>query len=58
MFFYNGEKKRGSHHYDSTIFPHIASASVKGKWNLSEYHNELSPLLEKYQINKNIRGVY
>ena len=58
VFFYNGEKKRGSHHYDSTIFPHIASASVKGKWNLSEYHNELSPLLEKYQINKNIRGVY
>ena len=57
-FFYNGEKKRGISHYDSSIFPHIASASVKGKWNLSEYNKELLPLLEKYKINANDRGTY
>jgi hypothetical protein len=31
---------------------------VKGKWNLSEYEEELLPLLKKYEVELSIRGVY
>ena len=58
LFCYNGENKRGIYHYDSIVFPHIATALVEGKWNLSEYEEELLPLLSKYKIDASIRGVY
>lgn len=48
---YNGESLRGSSHYDSNIYPYIATAVVKGKWNLSEYPNELKSLFNEYKIN-------
>jgi len=54
---YNGEPKRGTHHYDSNVFPYIATAIVKGKWDVGTYPKELPPLLTKYKIDKNIRGV-
>jgi len=54
---HHGEPKRGIYHYDSVVFPHIATAVVKGKWNLSEYKEELTPLLEKHSIDTSIRGV-
>jgi hypothetical protein len=53
---YNGEKLRGMYHYDSSVFPYISTAIIKGKWNLSEYKEELSPLIKEYNINVNIRG--
>lgn len=53
---YLDEKKRGMFHYDSKVFPHIATAISKGKWNYSEYSNELNILLSHYNINKSIRG--
>ena len=54
----NGESVRhGSQHYDSFIFPYIATAIIKGRWNLKEYSNELLPLFLKYNINPNKRGV-
>ena len=56
ILYYNDETKRGMHHYDSSIVPYIASAIVKGKWNISEYPTELPPLLQKYNININKRG--
>tara|TARA_R110000851_G_scaffold331492_1_gene505699 strand:+ start:11268 stop:12014 length:747 start_codon:yes stop_codon:yes gene_type:complete len=56
ILYYNDEPKRGMHHYDSSIVPYIASAIVKGKWNISEYPTELPPLLQKYNININKRG--
>tara|TARA_B100000686_G_C16779608_1_gene970927 strand:- start:227 stop:979 length:753 start_codon:yes stop_codon:yes gene_type:complete len=56
VFYQNGEPKRGMYHYDTEIFPHVSTALVKGKWNISEYPKELSPLLEKYGINVDIRG--
>ena len=37
------DKKRGLFHYDSNIFPYIATAIVKGKWNYSEYKNDSKP---------------
>jgi len=58
LLYYKGEPKRGIHHYDSTIFPFVASALVRGKWNVSEYSKELIPLLDKYNIDINVRGTY
>lgn len=48
---YNGEAKRGSAHYDSNIYPYIATAVVKGSWNMQEYSNELTSLFYEYKIN-------
>jgi hypothetical protein len=56
LFVYKGEQKRGIYHYDSFVFPHIATAFVKGKWNLKEYSHELSPLLKQFGIDINKRG--
>lgn len=53
---YDDEPKRGGNHYDSSVYPYIATALVKGKWIMSEYANELTPLLQNYNIDKNIRG--
>ena len=58
VFYYAGEPKRGIHHHDSSVLPFIASAIVKGKWNLSEYPAELGSMLEEYGINPNIRGIH
>jgi hypothetical protein len=52
-----GEKKRGLYHYDSLIFPYIATAINKGKWNLIEYQQELNPMFEEYGINPFERGM-
>ena len=58
LYCYHGEPKRGIYHHDSVVIPHVATALVKGKWNMSEYEKELTPLLEKYNIDTSIRGVY
>lgn len=52
----HGEPKRGIYHYDSNVFPYIATAIIKGKWNLKEYFDELYPLLKEYNINPDKRG--
>jgi len=51
------ERKRGIYHYDSPVFPYIATAVVKGKWNMSEYQKELDELFGKYNINPFERGI-
>jgi hypothetical protein len=51
------ESKRGIYHYNSPVFPYIATAISKGKWNISEYEKELSDLFLEYSINSNFRGV-
>jgi hypothetical protein len=56
LYYYGGEPKRGRFHCDSNIYPYIATAIVKGKWNYSEYKNELTILHNEYKIDKNIRG--
>jgi hypothetical protein len=53
-----GEIKRGSDHYDSLVFPYIATAIVRGKWNYLEYRNELENILNEYNIDKNNRGLF
>tara|TARA_R110000744_G_scaffold294066_1_gene404343 strand:- start:2030 stop:2710 length:681 start_codon:yes stop_codon:yes gene_type:complete len=51
------EKQRGIHHCDSIVFPYIATAINKGKWNMSEYNNELNELFGEYNINPFERGI-
>lgn len=56
LYHYNGENQRGLLHYDSDIYPYIATALVRGKWNIKEYSLELNKLLTEYNINLNKRG--
>lgn len=56
LYHYNGEPKRGLNHTDTSVYPYIATALVKGKWNISEYPNELTPILNENNIDINIRG--
>jgi hypothetical protein len=51
------EKKRGIYHYDSEVFPYVATAIVKGKWNFSEYPKELEEVLSFCEIDKKLRGI-
>ena len=57
MSYLGTEKKRGIYHYDSKVWPYIATAIVKGKWNVSEYPEELSMMFEKYNVDPKIRGI-
>jgi hypothetical protein len=50
-----GEKKIGLFHYESLVFPYIATAIVKGNWNFSEYPI-LKEILEECNIDPKIRG--
>ena len=54
---YNGEPLRGLCHHDSTVYPYIATAIVKGRWNVSEYRNELNKVFIEYDINPLHRGI-
>ena len=56
LFCYYGESKRGLYHYDSSVFPHISTALVKGKWNMSEYPREMSDLINHYRLDVTKRG--
>jgi len=48
--------KQIGNHFNSVIFPYIATAVVNGKWNCSEYNDELNALFNEFSIDKNIRG--
>lgn len=49
-------KQRGMYHFDSLVYPYIATAIVKGKWNFQEYP-ELKNLLDIYNIkSRNYNG--
>jgi|GEM_PF-4929203 len=56
LYCYYNEKKRGLYHYDTIVFPHISTALIKGKWNVSEYPVELGELLKVYNIDTSTRG--
>lgn len=50
-----GQKVGG--HYNSLIFPYVATALVQGKWNFSEYQFELENILAEYKIDIALRGL-
>ena len=56
LYHYSGEDKVGRNHWASDIYPYIATAVVKGKWNFKEYKTYLEPMLAEYGLNFNIRG--
>lgn len=51
------ERKRGMYHCDSIIYPYIATAIIKGKWNYGEYMNELDTMFNEYGIVPFERGI-
>jgi hypothetical protein len=55
-YHYDNEPKRGGNHHDTNVYPYIATALVKGKWDISEYPNELLPILNENNIDLNKRG--
>jgi hypothetical protein len=42
--------RRGRHHFESSVYPYIATAIVKGKWNTTEYP-ELKSLLATVDLS-------
>jgi len=50
------EKKRGTFHWDSFVYPYFATAIIKGKWNMLDYKKELNLVLDEYKIDCTIRG--
>lgn len=47
----DGGIQRGKYHWDSKVYPYIATAVVKGRWNIREYPNELGNLFQEYNID-------
>ena len=52
---YRDERRRGMWHWDSSLFPYVATALVKGRWNIGEYP-ELVRLLAEYGVDVSVRG--
>jgi hypothetical protein len=42
-------------HFDSVVYPYIATAVVLGKWNYSEYPMEMELLFREFDINRRRR---
>jgi hypothetical protein len=57
VYHYNGEEMGGLMHNNTNVYPHMATALIKGKWDMSEYGNQLNKVLPEYNIDANKRGV-
>jgi hypothetical protein len=55
-YHYDGEERGGQMHFNSNVYPYIATALVSGKWNMSEYSLQLNKLFTEYNIDMNKRG--
>jgi hypothetical protein len=53
-FSHGSGKKIGLHHFSNDVYPYVATAVVKGRWNIKEYEL-LEEILIKYKIDKNVR---
>ena len=53
----DGGVKRGRYHWDSKVYPYIATAIIKGGWNILEYEYELNKLFIEYNVDPKIRGI-
>ena len=49
--------RRGKYHWDNTIYPFVATAIVKGKWNMSEYSDVLDSILQINGLDPEQRSV-
>ncbi len=57
LYHYDQERVIGDH-CDSKVFPYIATALVKGKWNIHEYTKELNEVAREYNVDLTVRGFY
>jgi hypothetical protein len=55
-FYFDETSSRRGGHYDSKVFPYIATALLKAKWNVLEYPREIEQLSIDYKINLEERG--
>tara|TARA_B100000085_G_scaffold123031_1_gene111991 strand:- start:2755 stop:3483 length:729 start_codon:yes stop_codon:yes gene_type:complete len=55
-YYFNSEPLRGLFHHDSSIYPYVATAIVKGRWNLAEYYFEITDLAKQYDVDLKERG--
>lgn len=55
-YHYDNEDRVGSLHFNSNVFPYVATAINKKKWNMTEYKGILSRLLQEYDIDYKLRG--
>jgi|TARA_R110000851_G_scaffold322308_1_gene488245 hypothetical protein len=55
-YFESKENKRGLFHWDSDVYPYIATAVVKGKWDYECYSEELTELMHEYKLDPDMRG--
>jgi hypothetical protein len=44
--------KRGLYHYDSKVWPYIATALNKGTWNIHEYPNEIQAIFDEFNCDQ------
>lgn len=44
-------------HANCSTYNYIATALVKGRWNYSEYKEQLDKVFSEFNIDKNVRGV-
>lgn len=51
LMHFNNEDKRGGH-FNSSVWPYVATAIVKGKWNFFEYSNELTKIEKISKSNR------
>jgi|TARA_R110002020_G_scaffold44078_2_gene127380 hypothetical protein len=56
LYYYDGAPQKGTYHFDSNIYPYVATAIVKGQWNMSGYPEELGDLGKTYSIDFSKRG--
>lgn len=56
-YHYDNEPIRGANHYDTNVYPYIATALVRGKWIMSEYSKELTPILNNNNVDIKKRGI-
>lgn len=49
-------RRRGRHHFDNLGYPYVATAIVKGEWNVAEYPSEIESFANKYDIDLDVRG--
>jgi len=55
-YHFNGEESGGKVHNNTKVYPYIATALVRGLWNISEYGNQLKKILPEYGIDVSKRG--
>jgi len=56
-YHYNGEEMGGQMHNNTSVYPYIATALIRGQWNMGEYGNQLTKILPEYNIDINKRGI-